>query len=414
MAHARLAPSSAHKWVRCPRSVPHPDRPDDAAVFTDSAGRAAAEGSAFHHFLEKLLGRADDEVREVPDVFSMLGDTVTVPYRDSDGVQVEEVFSLDQDMAIHIMEAVDYLTSIPGFWNMSRHIEVPLDMSFLGEEAFGTADVVLVDDTGVLDVPRLIVLDWKYGAGVAVEADDNPQMLLYLLAAWDRFMEGADPAAAHAEAHIFQPRHHRGGGLVSMTGEELLARRKKFVDAAERSRDPDAPGRPGEWCHFCDRRKLARCPWLNADVLEAFGVSDVGSPESIEASLVEPKVLSPDEISAIVLAAPHMRRWLDEVHAIALKTLEDGGEIPGLKLVWGRKPPRRYSDPDEAAEVAEKAFGEAAFERKLLSPAKMEKKAGKTAFQTILGGFVTQGSPKPIVVSDDDPREAITPASDLF
>ena len=56
-------------------------------------------------------------------------------------------------------------------------VEQRLDFSNYVKDGFGTGDLVIVAD----DVMQ--VIDFKYGKGVTVSAEHNPQMMLYALGA---------------------------------------------------------------------------------------------------------------------------------------------------------------------------------------------------------------------------------------
>ena len=60
-------------------------------------------------------------------------------------------------------------------------IEQKLDLTEYIPESFGTADCVIISD-GVMEV-----IDLKYGKGVPVYADYNPQLMLYGLGALNKY-----------------------------------------------------------------------------------------------------------------------------------------------------------------------------------------------------------------------------------
>ncbi len=60
-------------------------------------------------------------------------------------------------------------------------IEQRLDFSKYVPDGFGTGDCVIIADG------TLHIIDFKYGQGVLVSAEDNPQMKLYALGALDLF-----------------------------------------------------------------------------------------------------------------------------------------------------------------------------------------------------------------------------------
>lgn len=159
MAHAKLSPSSAKRWMTCPGSVElSKDRPDESSSFAD-------EGTDAHELAARCLEsgkNANDFLGETMGKGNVVG----------------------ADMAYNVQAYVDYVrnmaSEIPGAQLL---VEQRLPIGHLtGEEgAKGTADVV------ILGGEEIIVVDLKYGRGVAVEAEDNPQLQIYGLGAVREF-----------------------------------------------------------------------------------------------------------------------------------------------------------------------------------------------------------------------------------
>src|SRR5690625_3415574 len=122
-------------------------------------------------------------------------------------------------------------------------IEQRLDFSNYVPEGFGTGDCVIVAD----DVVH--VIDFKYGQGVLVEAEDNPQMMLYALGALNLFDAIYDIDAV--KMTIYQPRRENISTFeISKTGLIDWAE-NKLKQKAELAFRGDDKYKPGKWYRFC-------------------------------------------------------------------------------------------------------------------------------------------------------------------
>jgi len=399
--HARLSPSSAHRWMACPAA------PGEEAGNTDSAGREAAVGTVFHHYAAICL----EEGKE-PEEF--IGDAREVHWTDSEGHRVTEAIIFDEEMAEEMHAGLDGLRNEMADPDAVMHVEkrVPLE-DWLGESAFGTADAIVV----LAKQRRLIVFDWKYGRGVPVAPEENKQGLLYALGAWTAYAPPSfteDPAPVEIEIWIEQPRCAGGGGKWSLTRGQLMEWGEVFRRAAKATRSAKPAHNPSEaackWCSAqttCKARADFILEMVNADYDELAG----------EATFGEDTGPIPEDLRVkILLNRGMISQWLEQLHAAAIEDLMRGKKLPGLKLVLGRRGPRHIpkDKQPEAMEIADTIFGEAAFMRKLLPIAKLEKQFGKEGFARAFGAWVKQNPPKPILVPEDDKREAVTAASDLF
>ena len=116
MIHSNLGASKAHRWLRCPASV------QIEATLPDETSFYAAEGTAAHALAEKSLLE-----QEPPEKF--IGQTI-------------EGFEVDDIMANHVAEYVDYCNAQTGY----KHIELQVDYSMFADGGFGTADCVIIDN----------------------------------------------------------------------------------------------------------------------------------------------------------------------------------------------------------------------------------------------------------------------------
>jgi hypothetical protein len=128
-------------------------------------------------------------------------------------------------------------------------IEQRLDFSKYVPEGFGTGDCLIIADG------TLHIIDFKYGQGVLVSAEDNPQMKLYALGALDLFDGIYD--IEMVSMTIYQPR--RENVSTSTVSKENLYQWAEEVlkPKAELAFNGDGNYCPGEWCQFC--RAAVKC-----------------------------------------------------------------------------------------------------------------------------------------------------------
>ena len=164
MAHAKLSPSGAHRWMACPGSVVlEAEYPDESSTY-------AREGSAAHELAALVLENKEDSAQ--PYVGKQ------VQFYDGDE---EVLWPITQSMADHVDDYIKLVREYAEGGTLM--VEQRLGIGHItGEEgAKGTSDVVIVRGG------ELIVIDLKFGMGVKVDAQDNPQLQLYALGALNEF-----------------------------------------------------------------------------------------------------------------------------------------------------------------------------------------------------------------------------------
>ena len=110
---------------------------------------------------------------------------------------------------------------------------------------FGTGDCVIVADN------VLHVIDFKYGRGVLVDAEDNPQMRCYALGALDAY--GSIYDISTIKMTIFQPRRDNIS-TSEISREELLSWDTVLSPAARLAHEGSGEFRAGEHCRFCSAK----------------------------------------------------------------------------------------------------------------------------------------------------------------
>ncbi len=104
----------------------------------------------------------------------------------------------DEEFEAYVDNYVLYVRSQIGEGD-TPYFEQRVDFSEWVPDGFGTADVVIMSEN------KVRVIDLKFGKGVAVDAEDNPQLRLYGLGGWYKYKDEF-PNITHVEYTIHQPR----------------------------------------------------------------------------------------------------------------------------------------------------------------------------------------------------------------
>jgi len=278
-------------------------------------------------------------------------------------------------------------------------IEHRFHLTHIDQDAYGTNDCNLP-----VFLDKVIVYDYKHGQGVAVDAEENKQLMYYALGA----MELGDYDTI--EVVIVQPRAvHKDGPIRrwTLSVRDLNDFGTELRERIAITRSPDAELNAGPWCKktFCPA--MATCPAIRGQVAtEATLVFD--KPVT---SLHKPESLSPEMLKRILDGMPMAEAWLSAVWAYAETKANNGEIILGYKLVQGREGNRKWVD-EEAAKAT--LPWDKVMEQNLLSPAKAEKALGKEG-KKIVESLTTRSEGKIIMVPESDPREGVQPnATQVF
>lgn len=360
--HAILSASASHRWLHCNPSARL------ELEFEDRETSAASEGTAAHALCEHKLKRKLKLRSERP--VSEYDNDEMEQYTDDyvDFVMGQVVRERRRDAETQVL------------------IEQRLDFSCYVPDGFGTGDCVIVSKG------RLHIIDFKYGQGVLVEAEENPQMKLYALGALREF--GEKYQIKKVKMTIFQPRREN----VS-TWEITVARLKRWAEKdlrpkAERAFKGEGEYCPGEWCLFC--KAAIKCRARAEEKLRL-----------AQSEFKLPPLLTDAEIEDVLAKLPDIKKWAEEIQEYALQAALAGKQWHGFKLVEGRSV-RKYADEDAVIKAAQSAGYTDIFKKTLLTITEMERLMGKREFAKILGGLVVKPAGKPTLVADTDKREAIS------
>lgn len=361
--HALLSASGAPRWLNCPPSALV------EASLPDSTSAAAEQGTIAHALAEWKLRRA---LNLSP---SMKPDSTWI----------------NSEMEAH---TDDYLTFVQERLREARKtckdpvtlIEQRLDYSHLVPGGFGTADCLIIAE------PLLQIIDFKYGQGVLVEAENNPQLALYAIGAlhaFDTLYEISEVAVT-----IFQPRRsnvatwHVSVAELQTWAEEVVRPTAKLASKGEGS------FAAGSWCRFC---KIAPTCRTRAEK----------NLELAKYEFTPPPQLSDAEIAQVLTKLSELKKWASDVESYALSLAVNQGKTwAGFKLVEGRSI-RKYVDETKVVETAQAAGINDIFERKLKTITTLEKQLGKKRFGELLGDLVIKPPGKPALVPETDKRPTL-------
>jgi len=364
--HAILSASGAHRWMNCTPSARL------ELEFDDNSGEAAAEGTAAHALSEHKLRKA----------LKMRSKKPVSPY-DSD--EMDNYTDGYVEFVLEVIEQAKQICSDPLIL-----IEQRLDFSKYVPEGFGTGDCVIIADG------TLHIIDFKYGQGVLVSAEDNPQMKLYALGALDLFDGIYD--IEMVSMTIYQPR--RENVSTSTVSKENLYQWAEEVlkPKAELAFNGDGNYCPGEWCQFC--RAAVKCR-ARAEAKMKLATFEFALPP----------LLSDEEIAGILSSIGDLTSWANEIIAYATDAaVNHGKKWPGFKVVEGRSN-RKYKDEEAVAEAAKNAGYRDIYKQSLITITEMEKLMGKTKFNEVLGGLVIKPPGKPTLVPVSDKRPEMNTSS---
>jgi hypothetical protein len=359
--HAKLSPSKRSRWALCPGSIR-----EEAKYPDPGSGPAAADGTHSHTLLERCILSY-----QFIDPMTQIGAT----YEDPEGE-----FIVDADRAARVKVAYDYIMERSMNGLLPVISEKKVDPKFL----LGRDDLSGTVDCQIIGGDTLELIDYKDGMGI-VTAEGNLQLEQYaygVLAGY-KLPVNAEYPIKTIRMTIIQPKMAlRGMPAITshdVSVRDLLSRMGIIVTQAAATDAPDAPLVPGEsQCKFC--RAKGSCSALASNVMKEVGIMfqpvvsqtlDVAQQSADK----DPSTMDDAQIRQIMEAAPLMRQLLEGVEKEALRRLEAGQTIPGLKLVNGRGS-RAWALPED--KMAEKLVKmgipkTAIYETKLVTPAKAEK-----------------------------------------
>ncbi|WEG14124.1 DUF2800 domain-containing protein [Pullulanibacillus sp. KACC 23026] len=371
-SHAILSASASHRWLTCTPSVRLEEQfPSKSSVY-------AEEGTLAHEIAELKLRKYFVEPISTRTFNTRLNK-----------FKKHELFQ--EEMLAHTEAYLDYLKELTMALPSQPYVTVEkkLDYGAYAPEGFGTVDCLIIGgDT-------LFITDFKYGKGVPVSAEDNPQMKLYALGAFLEYSLLYPIKNIHLA--IIQPRLDSISEFT-LTLDELLAWGEQIKPLAQKAFNGEGEFVPGEHCKFC--RAKAVC---SARANQYLALDDFKQ--------VDPRLLSQEEVGSALERAIAIDSWVKDLKEYALTEALKGNEVPGWKAVEGRGA-RTYVDIDKAFEhLKANGIDEAVlYDRVPLTAPKLEKELGKKEYKSLLedSGHVVKQPGKPTLVPVKDKRKAVT------
>lgn len=367
--HAYLSASASHRWLSCPPSAKL------CADVNDEASPYAKQGTDAHELCEyKVLHALGEDVKDPTenlDYFDTEMEESTDEYCNYVLEQYEKAKQLCKDPKVLVEQRLDFSKWVP--------------------DGFGTGDCLIIADK------VLQIIDFKYGLGILVEAENNPQMMCYALGALDTYDGIYDIESV--EMTIFQPRRDNVS-TFTISKEELLKWAEEFLaPTAQLAYNGEGEYHAGDHCQFCKVKATCR-------ERAAYNM------ELAACDFEEPATLDDSEIADILPRIDDLVAWANDIKEYALQQAMSGTEYKGFKVVEGRSV-RKYTDDAAVAATVENA-GYDPYERKVLGITAMTSLLGKKKFEELLGGMITKPPGKPTLVPDSDKRPALNTAKDDF
>lgn len=369
--HAVLSASGANQWLNCTPSVRLSEH------LPDTTSDYAREGTLAHEFCEIELLLA-------------LGRVTKRKYNATIKKLKQNKFFAPEMLGY----TDDYVSFVLGHYNNSKskypgteiHIEKKLDLTGAVPESFGTGDTVIRSDT------EIIVIDFKYGKGVPVSAENNPQLMLYGFGA---FESSFIFDIRQIKVIVFQPRL-QNISIFDISTENLL----NWVDSIVKPRAKlafEGKGKlnAGTHCKWCKLK--ATCPELTRQNLEL-----------AKYEFAEPQTLTDSEVLQVYEKSKLLVLWANAVADYLLEKAMEGHKWPGYKLVEGRSN-RKWGDPEKVLQVLkDMGFNIDAFSiRKLNGIQKVMSVLPSKEHREKLSEYLIKPPGKPTLVAESDKRPAL-------
>ena len=365
MLHAKLSASGAKKWLNCPLSV------ELESKICDEESEYAKEGTKAHELSELKLKRK----------LNLIGNKV---YADELS-KLSFDYEMDKYTDYYCDEVIGILHKYDLNYSMVK-LEERVDFSHWVPEGFGTSDVIVISNN-VLEI-----IDLKYGKGVKVSADNNPQLMLYALGTLNDYGYLYD--VKRVKLTIIQPRLDNISSF-EISVKDLYKWGSEIKPKALKAFKGEGECVVGKHCDegFCRAKPICKAYADERLKLAKF-------------EFKHPQELSNDDIADILEKVDGLVKWGKTVKDYALSQALQGVEFKGFKVVEGKSNRTFKIEEQEIIKILQNGGFkvEDICETSLKSLSTLEKLLGKEDFKSILGDYVIKPAGKPTLVSIDDVR----------
>lgn len=360
--HATLSASSSHRWLNCTPSARLEEK------FENISSDVSKEGTAAHALCEYK-------------VLIALGKKLERPISSYNSDEMEEHTDSYMNYVLEELEIAKEKCKDPIIL-----IEQRLDFSNYVPNGFGTGDCIIVADD------NLHIIDFKYGKGVLVDANNNPQMMLYALGALNIYEAIYD--INNIKMTIFQPRRENISSFEISVNDLKKWAKSELKEKANLAYKGEGEFKCGDWCRFC--RASTTCRKRAEEKLKL-----------LKHEFKKPDLLEDYEIEEILRIIPDLTKWADDIFSYANQmAIQKGKNWNGFKVVEGRSN-RKYVDDKK---VEEKLLNEGIkdiYKTSLLTLTELEKRLGKERFNELIGDLVVKPRGKLTLVPVNDKRAKV-------
>lgn len=367
--HAILSASGASRWMNCTPSARLEEKmPEKTSTF-------AEEGTLAHELSDIILRKKLGEI------------STTVYNKEIKKIKANKLYypEMDEEVAVYVDFCMDrFAEAKKRTPDAIAMIEKRLDFTHLVEQGFGTGDFGIIADG------EMEIIDLKFGKGVEVSAEENPQLMLYGSGA---LRENELMFDIHTVTlTIVQPR------LYSISSWEISADALRewgeqiVKPLAIKAYKGDGDQKVGEWCKFCKVKATCRA-------MQEFTL------ETAKHDFKDPHELSLEELIEIYKQSKMIKDWLESVSDhIQLEALK-GTKIDGFKLVEGRTQRKLTNEASIIKVLEDNLFDKSDYiTEKLKGLTDLEKLIGKKEFTVLLGDFIDKPKGAPTLAPESDKR----------
>ena len=360
MQHSNIVGgSTAKRVIACPGSVALVNK-----MPKQPSSEHADRGTMLHDVIAEILGK-------------------DLPWDQFIGTTYEGQVLTQELFDEKIVTALALLDEVDPDKRMEYEVETRVGFGDLLPGVFGSTDLVgRIGD-------RAIVLDWKFGDGVVVDAVENPQLMFYAAASM-RTEEAAWAfvGATEVECIIVQPPMIK---RWVTTKERIKQFEQELVQAVKAAQLPDAKLQHGDHCRWCTGKPI--CPKMTGAVDRALQV--------------QLKEIDVDTLSRYLKNADLLEDWIKDLRGLAMQLLDKSLPVPGYKLVQ-KQARRKWTDEGKAKQaLLDMGLKESdVLETSVMSPAQAEK-ALKKRFSELPEGLVKSESSGTTLASEDDSHPAV-------